>query len=162
MVQTLLKDCLGLVLATGQAVGEDLGRLHRGLAEARIAHDLARHAVAIMLELLAQHLELGDQLVDLVDRIERDALQQQTKIVDHTFAVVAVVGNLPSWLRDVATHQLTNPTLDLSTDPVEAVHLTPKDTHVRSSPIVAPEFPPNLFYFTGPLTPHVSKQARIM
>src|SRR5262249_13890076 len=147
-VQHLYKGWLRLVLAAGQAVGEDLGRLHGGLAEARIAHDLTRHALSIMLELLAQHLELGDQLVDLVDRIERHPLQQQTEIVDHTFAVVAVVGDLPPRLRDVATHQLTNPTLDLRTDPVEAVHLTPKDTHVRSSPIFALEFPPNPFRFT--------------
>src|SRR5437764_2920383 len=96
--------CLRLVLAIGQSISEDLGGLHRGLAEARIAHDLTRHALAVMLELLAQHLELADQLVDLVDRIKRDALQQQTKIVDHTFAVVAVVGDLPPRLRDIATH----------------------------------------------------------
>src|SRR5882672_6942073 len=110
-----------------------------------------------MLELLAQHLELADQLVDLVDRIDRDALQQQTKIVDHAFAVVAVVGDLPPRLRDVATHQLTNPALDLCTDPVEAVHLTPKDTHVRSSPIVAPELSPNTLLH-NPLLRVCSKQ----
>src|SRR5439155_22924517 len=101
-----------------------------------------------MLKLLTQHLELGDQLIDFVDRIERDTLQQQAKIVDHALAVVGAAGNLPPRLRDVATHQLTNPTLDLRTDPIEAVHLTPKDTHVRSSPIVAPEFPPNPLYRT--------------
>jgi hypothetical protein len=54
-----------------------------------------------------------------------------------------VIGYLPPRLRDIATHQLTNPTLDLRTDPVEAVHLTPKDTHVRSSPIFAPGLSPN-------------------
>src|SRR5262249_15711849 len=142
-----------------------LCRVHCGLAEARIAHDPTRHALAIMLELLAQHLELGDQLVNLVDRIERHPLQQQTKIVDHTFAVVAVVGDLPPRLRDVATHQLTNSTLDLRTDPVEAVHLTPKDTHVRTSPLCGLEFPPNPFRFTNTSEAcysHVSKQARIM
>ena len=47
------------------------------------------------------------------------------------------------------------------TDPVEAVHLTPKDTHVRSSPIVAPEFPPNPLLH-NPLLRVCSKQARIM
>src|SRR5215467_4527507 len=113
-----------------------------------------------MLELLAQHLELGDQLIDLVDRIDRNALQQQAKIVDHTFAVVAVVGDLPPRLRDVATHQVTNSTLDLRTDPVEAVHLTPKDTHVRSSPIVAADFRPTQC-FTTHYFACVSKQARI-
>src|SRR5262245_3459201 len=85
-----------------------------------------------MLQLIAQHLELADQLVDLVHRIERDALQQQTEIVDHRLAVA--IGNLPPGLGDIAAHQLANATLDLVADPFEAVRFTPKDTHVSSSP----------------------------
>jgi hypothetical protein len=51
---------------TVQTFCDDLGRLRRRLAQARIFDDLALYTFALVLQLVAQHLELADEPLDFL------------------------------------------------------------------------------------------------
>jgi hypothetical protein len=57
-------------------VGDHAGRLHRGLAELRIAGNLALNALAFGMQEVAQALEFGNQLLDFRQRSTGDTLDQ--------------------------------------------------------------------------------------
>src|SRR6185369_7021860 len=58
------------------AVGDDAGRMHRRLAELRLAGDFALHTLALALQRVAQTLEFAQQPVDLAQCRAGDALHQ--------------------------------------------------------------------------------------
>src|SRR6476646_3120789 len=87
----------------GQAFGDDLRRLQGRLAKGGIFDDLTLHARALVLQHVAQGLQLGDQLVDLLHRGARHALQQGGDVVGDHLAVAFRLA--PKAGRDVATDE---------------------------------------------------------
>ena len=76
------------LLPVRQALGDDLRRLQRRLAQGRIFDDLALHAGRLVVQHVAQGLQLGDELVDLLHRRSRHPLQQRADIARDHFTVV--------------------------------------------------------------------------
>ena len=71
----------------GEALSDDLRRLHSRLAQMRIFGKLALNARALFLESLAQDLQFGDEPVDVLHRRTGHALQQCHNAVGDQFAV---------------------------------------------------------------------------
>src|SRR5258705_8133232 len=77
-----------VALPVRKALGDDLGRLHRRLAQVRVFGDLALNARPFLMQQFAQLLQLADQAVDLLHRRTGNALQQRADVMRDQFAVV--------------------------------------------------------------------------
>src|SRR5712691_2060826 len=88
-----------------QTLRDDLRRLHRRLAQARVFDNLALHALALVMQSVAQYLKVADEPVDFPDRVRRYALQQRADIVRHSRAVIL---RLPRQAGDVAAQKFTD------------------------------------------------------
>src|SRR5712692_7385534 len=63
-----------------QALNDDLRGLGRRLTHVRISRNLLLDALTLVLQVVAQHLQLGDELIDLHHRRASDALDERIEI----------------------------------------------------------------------------------
>src|SRR5262249_24839376 len=88
-----------------QAFGDDLGRLHRRLAQRRIFHDLTLHGAPLVAQHAAPRPPLADQRVDLLPRGAGYPLQRRADIAgDH----LAVGLRRPPQSGDVAAYEFAD------------------------------------------------------
>ena len=76
-----------VVFPLRHGVGDHACGFHRGLAELGIAGDLALHALAFVVQKVAQGLEFGNQILDFRKRRPGDALDQRVDVVDGSLGV---------------------------------------------------------------------------
>src|SRR5947199_4980813 len=75
-------QAVGGALPLRDVLGDDAGRLHRGLAELGIAGDLALDALSFRMQQVAQAFQFRDEILDLSQRGSGDALDQRVDVVD--------------------------------------------------------------------------------
>src|SRR5262245_30579409 len=94
------------LLPLRQAFGDDLRRLHGGLAQGGVFDDLALHARGLGLQHVAQGLQLADELLDLLHRRACYPLQQLPDICGYHLAVALRLP--PQAGRNVAAHEVAD------------------------------------------------------
>src|SRR6266849_6640434 len=92
---------LGGLFPLRQALGDDPGGFRRCLAHVRVFGDLALDPLALVLQIVTQRLQLGDELFDLQHRRPGNPLDQRIEIVHPQFAAglrlrLAQVRNVPA------------------------------------------------------------------
>src|SRR5262245_60426820 len=122
---------LGRLSPQAHIFRDDLARLTRDGGHARVVDDRARHALALLLQLVAQQFELGDEPVNLLNRTQRDTLHQHAETVGH---LAAVIGKLPVRLDDLAAHEFDDLSFHFGLL-VWAGGPPSKNTHTRTSPV---------------------------
>src|SRR6266516_8197865 len=102
---------LGGLFPLRQALGDDLRRFRRRLAHVRVFGDLALDPLALVLQEIAQNLQLGDELFDLQRRCSGNALDQRIEIAHSQFA--AGLRLRLAQLRDVPANEFADLAFDL-------------------------------------------------